>query len=275
MPPELDVALPERQFFPGGDADLLLHDVDAGDHLGDGMLHLHAGIHFDEEEFAVLVQELEGTRAAVADLAAGFGATLADLVAQAGIEQRCRSFFQDFLVAALHRTVALAQINRVAVLVGQYLEFDVARVLQKFFHVHHGVVESGLRLGLGHGYRIQQRRFGMYHAHPAPAAAAGCLDDDRVTDAARDLDDLGGIVRQRAVHARHARHPGFLHRVLGGNLVAHQADGVGARADEYEAAFFDAFGKVGVFRQEAVTGVDGLRIGDFRRADDGGDVQVA
>ena len=32
---ELHVALPERQFFAGGDADLLLHDVDAGDHLGD------------------------------------------------------------------------------------------------------------------------------------------------------------------------------------------------------------------------------------------------
>jgi hypothetical protein len=62
----------------GGDQDLLLDDVDAGDHLGDRVLHLHAGVHLDEVELAVLVQELEGAGAAVADAAAGLGAALAD-----------------------------------------------------------------------------------------------------------------------------------------------------------------------------------------------------
>ena len=36
-----------------------LHDVDAGDHLGHRMLDLDAGVHLDEVELAVLVQELE------------------------------------------------------------------------------------------------------------------------------------------------------------------------------------------------------------------------
>ena len=87
-PLELDVLLLEAQFFAGSDADLLLHDVDAGDHFGDRMLDLHAGVHFDEVELVVLVQELERARAAIADLAAGFGTTFADLVAQLGVEQR-------------------------------------------------------------------------------------------------------------------------------------------------------------------------------------------
>ena len=68
----------KRELAPGGDQDLLLHDVDAGDHLGHRMLDLHARVHLDEEELVVLVQELEGAGAAVADLAAGVGAALAD-----------------------------------------------------------------------------------------------------------------------------------------------------------------------------------------------------
>ena len=73
-----DVALPEAQLLAGGDADLLLHDVDAGDHLGHRVLDLDARVHLDEEELVVLVQELERAGAAVADLAARLGAALAD-----------------------------------------------------------------------------------------------------------------------------------------------------------------------------------------------------
>ncbi len=38
----------------GRDMQLFLDDIDAGDHFGDRVLHLHAGIHFDEIELAVL-----------------------------------------------------------------------------------------------------------------------------------------------------------------------------------------------------------------------------
>jgi hypothetical protein len=51
-------------------------DVDAGDHLGHRMLDLHAGVHLDEVELAVLVEKLEGAGAAVADLTAGLHAAL-------------------------------------------------------------------------------------------------------------------------------------------------------------------------------------------------------
>ena len=60
MAGERDLALLERQPLAGRDPDLLLDDVDAGDHLGDRMLDLEARVRFHEVEAAVRIhQELE------------------------------------------------------------------------------------------------------------------------------------------------------------------------------------------------------------------------
>jgi hypothetical protein len=69
MATDADVLLGDRQGLTGGDAQLLLDEVDAGDHLGDRVFDLDTGVHLDEVELAVLIQELEGARTAVADLA--------------------------------------------------------------------------------------------------------------------------------------------------------------------------------------------------------------
>ena len=79
-----------------------------------GMLHLHARVHLDEVELVLLEQELEGARAAVADLAAGFGAALADARLEPRIDERGGRLLDDLLVAALHGAVAIAQIDGVA-----------------------------------------------------------------------------------------------------------------------------------------------------------------
>ena len=54
---------------PGGDAQLLGHEIDTGDPLGDRMLDLDAGVHLHEEEVAGVVvdKELDRARAAVVD----------------------------------------------------------------------------------------------------------------------------------------------------------------------------------------------------------------
>ena len=60
----------EVEAFARGDPDLPLHQVDAGDHLGDRMLHLDARVHLEEIERAVLVeQELDRPGVHVADRA--------------------------------------------------------------------------------------------------------------------------------------------------------------------------------------------------------------
>ena len=73
------------QRLPRSDAQLAGHQVDVGDLLGDGVLHLDPRIHLDEDVVAALVeQELDGARAAVADVPGESDRVGADLVAQLG-----------------------------------------------------------------------------------------------------------------------------------------------------------------------------------------------
>ncbi len=129
--------------------------------------------------------------------------------------------------------------------------------------------------GLGHGNRIQQRRFGMHGAHAAAAAAAGRLDNDRITDFMSHLQVLFGIIGQRFAIAGHAWNAGLQHGFFGGNLVAHHADGIGVRADEHKAALLYFFRKIGIFGQKTIARMDRFGIGYFGGADDGRDIQVA
>ena len=65
---QLHIGLLEGQLFAGGDPDHQLDQIEACDHLGDGMLDLQAGVHFQEEERTVLARdEFHGARAVVTD----------------------------------------------------------------------------------------------------------------------------------------------------------------------------------------------------------------
>ena len=59
-----DVVLAERQRFAGRDVELGLHEVDAGDGLGDRVLDLEPGVHLQEVGLVGLgvEQELDGAR---------------------------------------------------------------------------------------------------------------------------------------------------------------------------------------------------------------------
>ena len=103
-----DLFLRQRQIAAGGDADLLEDEVDIGDHLGDGMLDLDAGVHFDEIEFAVLVEEFHRADAEIFHLLHRLGDGSADFLARRGIERWRRAFLPDLLMASLQRAIALA-----------------------------------------------------------------------------------------------------------------------------------------------------------------------
>ena len=144
---ELDVFLAQRKLLAGRDQELLAHEIDAGDQLGHRMLDLDARVHLDEIEAAVLVEELERAGAAIADAKARLDADLADLGALLRRDAGRGRFLDDLLVAALHRAVALAEVDRVALAVGEHLDFDVARVLEELLHVDLIVAERGLGFG--------------------------------------------------------------------------------------------------------------------------------
>ena len=147
MAGDADVVLAIAQRRAGRDADLLAHQVDADDHLGDRMLDLQPGVHLDEIELAVLVQELDGAGAAIADLRQRVGDDFADLRARLGVQGRRGRFLQHLLVAALQRAVALAQMHHIAVAVAQHLHLDMARLAEIFLDIDVVIAEGGLGLG--------------------------------------------------------------------------------------------------------------------------------
>ena len=150
---ELHVALRQFELAAGGDADLLEHEIDVGDHLGHGMLDLDARVHLDEIELAVLVEKLDRADAEIFELAHRLGDRFADGAALGVVERGAGAFLPDFLIAALQRAVALAQVDGAAVAVAQHLDFDVARLRQVFFEIKRVVAERGLGLGARGGKR--------------------------------------------------------------------------------------------------------------------------
>ena len=121
---------------------------------------------------------------------------------------------------------------------------------------------SALRGGVG----ARQLALVLHHAHAAPAAAGHRLEQHRVADLARQI--LGLLdAAQRALRAGDHRHPGRAHGLAGDRLVAHQADGLGRRADEGQLALGADLGEVGVFGEKAVAGVDRVAAGDQRGGD--------
>ena len=122
----------QRQRFAGGDAQLPLHEVEAGDHLGHRVLDLQARVHLHEVERAVLLgDELHRAGAGVADrLAPRRPRPRPSALRRSGVRPGRRRLLQHLLVAALHRAVALEEVDDVAVRVAEHLHFDVARPVE-------------------------------------------------------------------------------------------------------------------------------------------------
>lgn len=242
---------------PGGDAQLGLHEVDVGDLLGDRVLDLDTGVHLDEDVVALAVEEeLDGARVAVADLPGEPYGVGADPVAQGRVEVRGRGQLDDLLVAALHRTVALEEVDDVAVAVGEDLHLDVAGLDDGLLQEDGGVTEGGGGLAGRRLDGLAQRGGVLDAAHSASAAAGDGLDEHGEADVVGGADQFvhvgGGL---GGAQDRYAGGAGGGH---GARLVAGQLQDVRAGADERDARLLARPGQLGVLRQEPVAGVDGV-----------------
>src|SRR5450830_1377233 len=262
-----NVTLFESQFFVEGNTDLFLNNIYTRDHFGDWMLNLNAGIHFNEIEFAIFVQELECTSTAITNFAASGSATITDFFDQLAWNAWCGCFFDDFLVATLHCAVTLTPPDRITMLIGKNLDFHVTWVFQELFHIDFRIAKCCAGFRFGHCYRIEQGCFGVDNAHTASTTTASRFNDDRITYFTCGLYDDFRIVWQSTFGAWYARNASFDHGVLRGDLVAHQANGFSAWSNENKAGLLYAFSEIGVFRQKPITRVNCLCIGHFSRAD--------
>ena len=258
----------------GGDADLFLDDVHPAHHLGDRVLHLDPGVHFHEEEVAPGVQqELDGAGVEVADGLGGLDGGVPDALAQVRGQGRAGALFDQLLVPALDRALALAQVDDVAEQVAQDLHLNVPGLQQVLLHVDRVVGERSPGLGAGGVVHVGHLFRRVHHPHAAAAAAGAGLDDDRIADALAPHEGLFHGLHQ-PVAAGHERHPRRQHGGLGPGLVAHGADDLGVGADEDHPAGLAHVHEVGILAEKAVAGMDGFRSGHFRGGDDLGDVQV-
>ncbi len=220
---EADVLFLDREGQAGGDPDLLGDEVNAGEHFGHGVFDLNARIHLHEIKLAVFVEKLDGACADIAEAAHRVGGQRADFLALFGRQDRRWPLLHQFLVAALDGAIAFAQVNGVAVLVAENLDFDVARGFEEFFDVD-GVVAE-IRGGLGPcGFEGLLEIVRMADdLHSLAAAAAGSFNEDREAHALGDFQAFCCAVHA-AVRAGDDGKAEFLHGLLGADLVAHFFD---------------------------------------------------
>ena len=133
-----------------GDAELLAHEVDAGDLLGDRVLDLQAGVDLEEGDVAVGAdEELAGAGADVAGRAQDRLGRPEQLGVLLVGEEGGRGLLDELLVAALQRAVARGDDDDVAVLVGEALGLDVAGVVEEALDEALAAAEGGDRLAHG------------------------------------------------------------------------------------------------------------------------------
>ena len=171
------------------------------------------------------------------------------------VEDRGGGLFDQLLVVALDRAVALADVDHVAVAVGHDLDLHVATTLDQALQVDAVVPEGGASFALGVGVGRRDLVLGGGDAHASAAAAAFGLEQDGVSGALGHLDRLLGVAQDAVAPGDQgqARAP---HGLLGRGLLAHQVHDVGRRSDEADAVLFAQGGEDRVFREKAPAWVD-------------------
>ncbi len=272
VPPHLHLLLLEPKLLPHGDPELGLNQVNAGDHLGHGVLHLDAGVHLYEVEVPLLIhQELQSARGHVPHVPGKPGGCLGN-----GLpgfpRQGARGFLQELLVPALDGAVPLPKVDDVLP-IPQDLDLNVLRLLDVLLQVDGGVAKGSPGLLLGLLDRPFQLLLGVHQPHaPAPAPGGG-LKDHGIADL------LGGpfglLHAGKLIRPRNRGHPGLPGHLPGGGLVPKGPHILRGGTDEGDAVVPAHLGKGGVLRQEAVTGMNGVGPGHDGRGKQVRDVQVA
>ena len=234
MTVDADRVLSDRQRLARGHAQLPFDEIETGDHLGHRVLDLQAGVHLEEEEAICVRDELHRAGAFVADSPRRGDGGASHGGSAIVIEARRGRLLDHLLMAPLHRAVALEQVDRVAVPVGEHLHLDVPRMRQIALEQHAVIAEGGCGLlprRVQRGGKFVRVR---HDPHAATAAAGHRLDHQREADAVRLVGEECGVLALAMITGQQ-RHAGFLHQRLGRGLRSHGAHRRRRRPDEDDA----------------------------------------
>src|SRR5208283_5376644 len=273
MPLKDDFVLGQRHGRTRRNSDLLVDKIDTRDHFGDRMLDLNPCVHFDEVKFAVLVEELDGSRSGIIEFTHRDRADFTYFQALRSIEGGRRTFFPNLLMPALQRAIAFAEMNGLAVSIAQNLDFDMTRLFQKFFQINRIIAKACLGLGPRHIERSGKIMRGAGDFHAAPAATRRRLYEDRITKPPGHGQRLL-IAGDCAGRARHAGNAEPDRRRFRFDLIAHEPDMLRLRPDESDVMVRKNLRESRILREEPIARMQGLGAGDFTGREKGWNVQI-
>ena len=160
-------------------------------------------------------------------------------------------------MASLDGAIAFVEVQDLAVLVGEDLDFDVAGAADIAFDEDGVVAEGGGGFGVGFGEAGGEFFGGLDDAHATSSATEGCFDDDGEADFLGGGDGFGWIL-DGFFGARHDGDVGFFGETAGGGFVAEHLEKVGAGSDEGDVILFAGAREGGVFAEESVAWVNGV-----------------
>ena len=259
----------------GRDPDLRLHQIDAGRAFSHRMLDLDTGIDLDEVEPPGLcvLQKLHGAGVDVLRRAADRECRLAQFRPLCIVEEYRGRTLNDFLVATLHRAVALIQMHELAVGVAEYLHLHVPCLPHELLEIHLIVTEGGLGFSTRKRQQLRELRVALDDTHTSPAASPARLQHHWITNTGGEAHALGKFLRQRRRrwHDRHSRLNG---EIACGDLVAQRPHGLGPRSDECESRSGTTQRELRILGQEPVAGMNCIDTRLTRDAQDVLDVQI-
>ncbi len=158
--------------------------IDAGDLLGDAVLHLQPGVHFQEIEpiAARIEDELDGSGGAIGDGAREAQRRVDHPGARSSGESGGGSLLEHLLIAALQGAVPLAQRNHPPGAIAEDLYFDMARIRYEALQVDGVVVEVAAGKPRHQRVGFFERRGVLAHPHADPATSGCRLQHDRKSD---------------------------------------------------------------------------------------------
>ncbi len=274
MAVDADRILSDRQRLACRHAQLPFDEVEAGDHFRNRVLDLQSGVHLEEEEAIRVRHEFHCAGAFVPNGQSRRYSGTSHCGAAIVVETWRGRFLDHLLMAPLDRAVALEQVERIAMPIGEHLHLDVTRVRQVAFEQHMVIAEC--RRGfLSCLIKCRGELIGVRHdPHAAAAAARHRLDHQREADAVRLIGEERCVLTVAMIPGQQ-RHTGFLHQRLSGGFGPHGAHRRRRWPDEGDARLRAGVGEVGILGEEAIARMYGIGSRAPCRFHDAADVEVA
>ena len=263
------------EFLAKGRSDHLLDEVDAGNELGHRVLDLKPRVHFEKIKAPILRGDEFDRSGKIIMYGPGQSDRLfAHRVAGLLADEWRRCFLNDFLMAALDRTFALAKMNDVAVLIAEDLDFDVTRTGNEFFDEDPAIAERGFGFDAARAKPSAMPSANSTIRIPLPPPPAEALIITGLSDCLGDLFRSCRVIND-AGKAWHDCDAGGLSEPFGFDLIAHRLDGSDVGANESDVGFLQCLRERRLLRQKPIARVDRIRARRLAGRDDIFDDKVA